>query len=404
MIRVIIHGCCGRMGNVLANLISSTTDMQVVAGIDIMEASCAFPVYRNLESCKVEADVLIDFSSPSSLKNFLPVVVDRHIPVVVATTGLGPEELDMLRQASAAIAVFRSASMSVGVNLMEKLLQNASKVLGDRYDVEIIEKHHKLKKDAPSGTALMLADAINGVRQNPLRYVYGRQGSDSLRKSDELGIHSIRGGTFIGEHEVIFAGMDEVITIGHRAYSRQIYANGAIAAARYSVRQKPGLYSMHDMINEYSAVTTITTVPNVILVSLENVPKDMGLISGLYQGLASKDIIIDMISHTGSTNGHLSISFTIKAMDEGKTQEVLESLVADHSGIRYGIINRVSKIVVEGPGMEIQSGVASRLFSSMAKVAIQILAVTTSDREISYLTSDSDVSKAIGVIKAEFKI
>lgn len=404
MVRVILNGCGGRMGQVLTNLIGGMTDMEVVAGVDVVEAARPYPVFPNLESCPLEADVLIDFSIPKTMHAYLPVAVARKLAVVVATTGLGPAELDLLERAASDIAVFRSANMSVGINLVQQLLQSTAKVLGDRYDIEIVEKHHRLKKDAPSGTALMLAESINAVRPRKLRYVCGREGPDTLRQNDELGIHSLRGGTIVGEHEVTFAGQDEVITIAHHAFSRQVFATGAIAAARYAVRRKPGLYSMQDMINESSAVTTLCTHVDEVLVSLEELPRDMRMISDLYGSLAANDVFIDMISHTGAANGHLSISFTINTKDRVKTESVLRDLAASHDGVRYGIVDDITKLTVEGPGMEFQSGIAYRVFSCMADAGIPILAVTTSESKISCVTPSAEAAKAVSTIKGEFGI
>lgn len=404
MTRVILNGCSGRMGSVLTDLIDKTEDMQVVAGIDMLEVPRAYPVFPSLQDCSTEADVLIDFSSAKGLKQWLPIAISRKIPCVVATTGLSQEELSLLEEASGSIAVFRSGNMSLGINLVQQLLQNTTKVLGDRFDIEIIEKHHNLKKDAPSGTALMLADSINAVRVDKLQYVCGREGADTQRKPNELGIHALRGGTIVGQHEVTFAGQDELITIGHQAFSRQVFATGAIGAARYITRQRTGMYSMQDMINESSAVTTLYTYPEEILISVDHLPRDMAVISELYGILAKNDILIDMISHTGATNGHISVSFTIKTKDQGKTKELLQQLSADHSGVKFDIMDNITKLTVEGPGMEFQSGIAYRVFSCMAKADIPIYAVTTSESKISYVSPTADVDRAIAIIKNEFGI
>lgn len=404
MIRIILNGCNGRMGQVLTKTVEDQDDMMIVAGIDIENGSCSYPVFPSFSSCLVEGDVLVDFSTPQAMTEYLPVAMQRHLPVVVATTGLSDSHLKMLEEASAVIPVFRSANMSLGINVVRQLLQSATKALGERYDIEIVERHHRQKKDAPSGTALMLAESINNARSEKLRHVCGRSGSEMMRSSDELGIHSVRQGTIVGEHEVSFAGQDEVITIGHQAYSRQIFATGALAAVRYIIRQKNGLYSMEDMINESYAVTTLTTFPDEVLVSLEDVPRDMGVISDVYGGLASRDVFIDMISHTGATNDHLSISFTINGKDQEKTKATLHDLAASYPSIRYAITETVTKLVVEGPGMEFQSGVAYRVFSCMAKMHIPVLAVTTSEVKISCVTANEDVPAAISALKEEFGI
>lgn len=404
MIKVLLNGCGGRMGTVLTDLIENQTDMKVVAGIDIQEVERPYPVFPSLQACTEKADVLIDFSSSKALHALLPVAIERGLPIVVATTGLSVDDIAALQDASEQIPVFRSGNMSLGINLVQQLLQSATKVLGDRFDIEIIEKHHNQKKDAPSGTALMLADSINEVLVKKLAYVCGREGTDALRKPGELGIHAIRGGTIVGQHEVTFAGQDEIISIGHQAFSRQVFATGAVAAARYIARQRHGLFSMQDMINESSAVTTLYTYPEEVLVSLENLPRDMSMITELYAVLAKNDIFIDMISHTGATNGHLSIAFTIKARDQKKTDSLLKDLVSDHPQVRLDIVDNITKLTVEGPGMEFQSGVAYRVFSCMEQADIPIYAVTTSENKISYVAPTAQVDRAATIIREEFGI
>ena len=404
MTRVILNGCGGRMGTVLTELIGKMDDMQVVAGIDIAKVERSYPVFASLEACDREADVMIDFSSPQTIHTFLPVAVARRLPLVIATTGLGPEEITLVEDAALSIPIFRSGNMSLGINLVQQLLQSATKVLGDRYDIEIIEKHHNQKKDSPSGTALMLADSINAVRLKKLRYVCGREGSDTKRQADELGIHSLRGGTIVGQHEVVFAGQDEIISIEHQSFSRTVFATGALSAARYVARQKAGLFSMQDMINESSAVTTLYAYPDQVLVSLEDLPRDMGLITRLYGLLAENDVFIDMISHTGASNGHIDVSFTIHLKDRVKTEALLRDLVEEHPPVKFGIMDEITKLTVEGPGMEFQSGVAYRVFSCMARAGIQIYAVTTSESKISYISPTSDVDRAAAIIREEFGI
>jgi len=404
MLKVILNGCNGRMGKVLTSLMEPLDDMEVVAGIDINTAAGAFPVFAHLSECTVPADVLIDFSHPKTLPDFLPEAVQRKLPCVIATTGLGPEDLKLVESSSRRLPVFRTANMSLGINLVQNLVKEASKVLGERYDVEIVEKHHKLKKDAPSGTAIMLADSINEVRVNKLNYINGRTGLDSLRKPDELGIHSLRGGTIVGEHDVYFTGTDELIQVGHKAYTRQVFATGAIAAARYIARRKPGLYTMQDMINESSAITTLYTFPGEVLITLDGFPRSMDSISSLYGEFAAADIFIDMISHSGSTGPELSISFTVNLKDLDGTRKILEGIGQKYPGVKSGIEDYTTKITVEGPGMEFQSGVAYRLFSCMAKAGIHIMAVTTSEVKISYIISNNEVNRAVEIIKQEFGI
>ncbi len=404
MVRVILYGCSGRMGQVITSLAERIDNLSIVAGIDVYPSEREYQVYPSLLACPVQADVLLDFSSPKSLHDYLDIAIERRLAVVVATTGLETPELDALTRAAEKIPVFRSGSMSLGVNLVQQLVKNAAKVLGEQFDVEIIEKHHNLKKDAPSGTALMLADSVNEGRTQRLRYVYGRHGGDTQRKSDELGIHSMRGGTIVGEHEVLFAGKDEVITISHQAFSRQVFATGAILAASYIVEQKPGMYSMQDMITAKSAITTLLTQPDQVLVSIENIPRNMTLVTDLYGALASNDVFIDMISHTGATNGHIAIAFTINRKDLDKTRGVIAKLTETQLQTKATISENITKLTVEGPGMEFQSGVAYKVFSCMAKADISIFAVTTSESKIEYAIYSTDVDKAIRIIKEEFAI
>jgi 4-hydroxy-tetrahydrodipicolinate reductase len=407
MLKVILNGCNGRMGQVLAAMIRDAEDMKVAAGIDAFQRAAEFPVYLHLAEVSEEADVILDFSHPRSLKDFIPQAIKRGLPAVVATTSLGQEDENYLREAATRIAIFRSANMSLGINLMQALVKEASKILGENFDVEIIEKHHNLKKDAPSGTALMLADSINEVRPSKLRYVFGRSGGEALRQKDELGIHALRGGTLIGEHDVYFTGGDEMFQIGHRAYSRKIFAAGALAAARYLIGRKPGLYNMQDMINERSAVTTLSSFPEEALISLDAFPPDMDSITLLYGALARADVFIDMISHAGGEPGReagkpLCLSFTTPRQDLPKAEKVLAEIRQGIPGMRVSIEDEVSKISVEGPGMEFQSGVAYRVFSCLARGGIKILAVTTSEIKISCVIARWDLEKAVEILKNEF--
>ncbi|MBN2875469.1 MAG: 4-hydroxy-tetrahydrodipicolinate reductase, partial [Spirochaetales bacterium] len=404
MIKVILCGSKGRMGRVLTTAIEPLQDMLVVAGIDRDTETVGYPVFGNLADCDVPADVLIDFSHAAMLPRYLPEAARRGLPVVIATTGLSPEDMAFVSEAATKIPIFNSANMSIGINLLQTLVKDATKALGERYDVEIVEKHHKLKKDAPSGTALMLADSINEVRINKLRYVAGREGRDSLRADDELGIHAVRGGTLVGEHDVYFTGLDELVQIGHKAYSRQVFASGAIAAARYLLRRKPGKYSMQDVLNEASAITTVYTYPGEAVVTLDEFPNSMEAIAELYGRFASADVFIDMISHSGSPGEPLSLSFTVNSRDVGRTRELLSELSRTYPTPKSSIVDNTTKITVEGPGMEFQSGVAWRLFACMARLGVHVYAVTTSEIKISYIVANDEVDTAVEGIRAEFGV
>ena len=251
MTKMIMHGCNGRMGQMITGIVKEDSEIEIVAGIDINDSvQNDYPVFASLKDCNVEADVVVDFGTASAVDDLLACCAEKNLPVVVCTTGLSEEQIGRLNETSKKIAILRSANMSLGINLLMKLLQDAVKVLGPAgFDVEIVEKHHRMKLDAPSGTALALADAVNEAADNTYEYVYDRSSVRQKRGAKELGISAVRGGTIVGDHDVIFAGEDEVITFSHRAYSRAVFAKGAVSAAKFLADKGPGLYDMSDVIN-----------------------------------------------------------------------------------------------------------------------------------------------------------
>lgn len=250
MVRVLMHGCNGKMGQVISRMTAETEGMELVAGVDrFLGRENPYPVFESMEDCDVPADVAIDFSNAAAVDGLLEACVKKQLPVVLCTTGLSGEQLEKVREAAKKIAVLRSANMSLGVNLLLKLLGDAAKVLSPAgFDIEIVEKHHNQKVDAPSGTAIALADAMNEEMDGAYEYVYDRSWVRQKRDKKELGISAVRGGTIVGDHDVIFAGMDEVITFSHRAYSKGVFAKGAIQAAKYIAGKPAGLYTMSDVI------------------------------------------------------------------------------------------------------------------------------------------------------------
>ena len=250
MRKIIISGCCGHMGRVVADICAADPDVEVSAGIDLLPLPMeGFPVFPSPAACAAEADAVIDFSHPSALEPLLDFCVGRKLPVVLATTGYSPEQLALIDKAAESIPVFRSANMSLGINVLVDLVRRAASLLGSDYDVEIVERHHRRKLDAPSGTALMLADAAGAGLPYEPEYVYDRHSVRKARDGREIGVSSVRGGTIVGDHTVIFAGRDEVIEISHHAASREIFANGAVQAAKFlTTVDKPGLYSMADVV------------------------------------------------------------------------------------------------------------------------------------------------------------
>lgn len=251
MINILLSGCNGKMGQVITRLSEQYDDLQIVSGYDITDnGKCNYPVFTELNSCDVKIDVIIDFSNPAALKGLLAFATEKKLPIIVATTGLSSEQKHSLTVASESIGVFYSANMSLGINLLIDLVKKAAKVLDQNFDIEIIEKHHNQKLDAPSGTALSIADSINEVLEQKQEYVYDRHSRMKKRSKSEIGMHAVRGGTIVGDHSVIFAGNDEIIEINHFAGSKEIFGTGALRAARYIYGKKPGIYDMNDLIAE----------------------------------------------------------------------------------------------------------------------------------------------------------
>jgi len=250
MLKIILSGACGKMGRVIAEAVKNDSNCEIIAGVDI---SCGdgldFPVYQNF-SALPKADVIIDFSHPSVLDNLLNFAISNNIPTVVATTGFNDSEIEKIKAAANQIPLFFTFNMSLGVNLLVSLAKKATEVLGDSFDIEIIEKHHNQKIDAPSGTAIMLANAINEQMENGMIYEYDRHSKRQKRAKNEIGMHSVRGGTIVGEHEVIFAGDNEVVSLKHQAFSKNVFAFGAIKAAKFLADKPIGIYDMNDVITQ----------------------------------------------------------------------------------------------------------------------------------------------------------
>lgn len=245
-----MHGCNGAMGQVISEIIEESESAVMAAGVDFKDdGHNPYPVFKNLEDCNVDVDVIIDFSSSKATDRLLSYVAEKQIPLVLCTTGLSEEQLKKVEETSKKTAILRSANMSLGVNILLKLVNTAAKVLADAdFDIDIVEKHHKLKVDAPSGTALALADAVNEALHNEYEYVYDRSQRRIKRPKKEIGISAVRGGTIVGQHDVIFAGQDEVIEFHHTAYSKAIFGKGAVSAAIYLAGKPAGMYDMSDVI------------------------------------------------------------------------------------------------------------------------------------------------------------
>ena len=250
MVKMIMHGCNGKMGQVITKIVKEDTNAQIVAGIDkYMGIPNEYPVFESIEKCDVEADVIIDFSNAAAVDGLLDYCVEKQVPVVLCTTGLSEEQLKKVQEASKKVAVLKSANMSLGVNMLLKLLQDATKILAPAgFDIEIVERHHNQKVDAPSGTALAMANSINEALDHEYTYIYDRSQVRQKRDKKEIGISAVRGGTIVGEHEVIYAGEDEVIEFKHTAHSKAVFAKGAVEAGKFLKGKEAGLYDMKDVI------------------------------------------------------------------------------------------------------------------------------------------------------------
>lgn len=245
-----MSGCNGYMGRVVTEIAAADEETEIVAGFDLEDkGDKTYPVFTSIDDCDVEADVIIDFSSPKALDGLLRYCTSKKVPAIFCTTGYSEEQMEQIRKASGQVAVMKSANMSLGINMLLKLLKEAAQLLAPAgFDMEIVEKHHNLKVDAPSGTALALADSLNEALGQQYDYKYDRSQERKRREKYEIGISAVRGGNIVGEHEVIFAGLDEVVEFKHTAYSKSVFAKGAVQAAKYMAGKPAGFYDMGDVV------------------------------------------------------------------------------------------------------------------------------------------------------------
>ncbi|MDR3595576.1 4-hydroxy-tetrahydrodipicolinate reductase [Clostridium sp.] len=248
MIKIVLNGCSGKMGKMITECATKFKGLEIVAGIDKFPSISSYPIFESVEALNVDYDVLLDFSRADALHSLLEITEKANKPLVICSTGYSQEDLDLIDEKSKSLKLFRSGNMSFGINLINSLLKRITPLLYGNYDIEIIEKHHNQKVDAPSGTAILLADTIKDSIKDTTKYIYGREGN-SKRADNEIGIHAVRGGAIIGDHDVIFAGTGEVIELTHKAISREVFAVGALKACEYMASvTKPGLYDMNDVI------------------------------------------------------------------------------------------------------------------------------------------------------------
>lgn len=393
MIRVIICGINGKMGQVLAATVRKNERTELTAGIDVIPDAFdnGVPVFTNISECNAEADVIIDFSRPSALKGNLKYAEEHGIPVIIATTGCSAEERAMIKSYSEKIPVFFSANMSLGVNMQFELVREVSDFYGDAADIEIVERHHNLKVDAPSGTAVALADIINASHGDGLSYKYGRTPQDGRRAKNELGIHSVRGGTIVGEHDVMFITDSEVLTISHSAQTKQVFADGAVRAAEYIVGCKPGLYSMKDIVYQTKTVTSINRTDNISLITVRG-GSGAGFACEILESVAREGIVVDVIIMAESGG----ISFSVPDKDMRRAMELLEN----HDAC---VVSGLSKISVEGLGMELMHGVATRLFSALKSGGVEVRAVTTSQTQMEFIVDNCCAQAAMDAVQKEYR-
>ncbi len=400
MVNILLCGANGKMGQTVAKFASISDDMRVCAGVDKMPHAVVndFSVYADIFDCRETPDVIIDFSRPEALEANLRYALSRSIPIVICTTGYTDEEKNNIKNASAQVPVFFSANMSLGVNLQMELCRKAASFLGEDCDIEIVEKHHNQKVDAPSGTALAIAEAINDALMTSKPLTCGRC-TRTDKRGREIGIHAVRGGTIPGEHSVYFIGMDEIVEIKHTAQSRQIFALGALRAAAFVCGKPAGFYSMNDIISQ-SAVTSVYKDDGQAMVTLSALQFSPEIISNVFCDIADAGIKIDIISQTMPYNSKVGLSFSLPRTDLNSCLKV----IAKYKKYCEEIIetSSLSKLTVEGAGMQQQTGVAAKLFGALAKKDIGIAIITTSETNISFCVETSKAADAISVVAEAF--
>lgn len=376
MINIAISGAAGRIGRTIYKSLIGSKDYNIVFGVDAFPCDdLPYPVYRSFADCPMICDVVLDFSSPAMLDGILDYAVKNGVKCVLATTGHTEEQMKRIRYASKQVALFKSANMSLGVNLLANLSKEAMKFLGDGYDVEIVETHHNQKLDAPSGTAFALADAINSVRENGLIPTFGRRETAKRREKSEIGIHAIRGGTVVGKHDVMFLGAGEQVILSHEAESKEVFVRGALRAADYLMTKATGLYDMNSIIGSFYAVTTVTSETDVSLLFFPSTTAEVFL--GLLKGIKDLDINLDMISQNVNADGTLAVSFSLSDNDLSRAEKLIPT------GTNYKAIIGTVKLTAEGAGMEHKSGVALEVLSILKGLGSTVHAITTSETKIS---------------------
>jgi len=407
MIRLIINGICGQMGRVLARLAKSMPEeFTVLAGVDKYgtRETEGIPTYKSFQEVPDGADVLIDFSVPGALPEIMSYCVGKGVRAVICTTGLGEREHRLIEGAASKIPVFQSGNMSLGVNLQIELIKKAAAALGEGFDVEILERHHNRKIDAPSGTAYMLADALSAQYPGGKEFVFGRHSKNQRRTPEEIGIHALRGGTIVGEHEVQFLGQDEMVEINHRAYSKQVFAVGALRAAQYLMNKQPGRYNMHNIVTERDVLSHLYTEDNQAVVTLSPLPHESGMLGRAFGLVAEANVFVDMIGTAapGGVNG--DISFSLPKSQLAAAINALKPMRRQYPGMDVHVVDNMTKLTVEGAGMAVRHGVAAKVFEVLGEADVSIELVTTSETKIACCIRTSDVPAAVTALAKRFRL
>lgn len=376
--KIIINGIGGKVGNMLLDTLSNIKDAEIVCGIDKFANPSEYkvPIFNSFDDCNYDADVIIDFSRPEALYSILKYAKAKKINIVLATTGYSEEEQELIKESSKDIAIFQTSNMSLGVNLLAEISKQAAKFLGSAFDIEIIEQHHKMKVDSPSGTAIYIANEINKVFDNNKEYIYGRHSKHDKRETSHIGMHAIRGGTIVGKHEVMFIGTDEVVTLSHDAQSRKVFALGSIRAAQYINEKSTGMYSMDNILGKDYAVTSISSTSETTLITIPSITSKN--FSKLLSNLADANINLDMISRIMNNSKTNTVSFTLPDSLNKEAYKILTRL-----NIEYDKREGVGKLLISGAGMVHECGVAEEVFTLLDNYDTDIYAVTTSETEIS---------------------
>ncbi len=399
MLNIVICGVNGKMGQVTASTVTNSADARVVAGIDLFPDAQKndFPVYKDASECKESVDVIIDFSRPCALRGNLDFANSCGAALIICTTGYTPEEKQLMVDYSEKIPVFFSANMSPGVNLQMELCKQTALFFGRDIDIEIVEEHHNLKVDAPSGTALALADSINDGLKNEMSYTYGRTPDSGKRTDKEIGIHAVRGGSIVGTHKVMYIGDEEIFEITHAAQNKQVFAVGALRAARFMQGKPAGYYSMTDIVSETRAVMSVDTSKHEAVINLIGINNNISDIAKIFSSIAEHKISVDIITQSAPTKDLVDVSFSLNESDVDNAISVIQAL-----GYSPNAITDLAKIVVAGIGMEHKWGVAAELFSTLANQQIDMQILTTSQRKISFCVKTDLMAKAEQAVASAF--